>query len=60
MVGDAWRAGLTLDTFAFWVDGGRDRGCEESICHLNFATKVPDLCLVLRGPIEFEELSCEH
>ena len=25
-------------------DGGRGRGCEELICHLDFATKVPDLC----------------
>ena len=44
MVGDAWTAGLTLDTPFFGgggVDGGRGCGCEEPICHLNFATKVP-------------------
>ena len=30
--------------FVFGGDGGRGRGCEEPICHLNFATKVFDLC----------------
>ena len=25
-------------------DGGRGRGREEPICHLNFSTEVPDLC----------------
>ena len=44
IVGDAWRAGLTLDTFVFWGDGGHGHGCEESICHLDFATEVLDLC----------------
>ena len=44
---------LTLDTFLFWGDGGRGRGCEEPIiCHLHFAAEVPDLCWVLLGPVE--------
>ena len=53
MVVDAWRAGLTLGT-SFFVGGvewggGRGRGREEPICHLDFAAKVPDSCWVLRG-----------
>ena len=56
MVGDGWRAGLTLDTLYF-LGGDGGRGCDGPICHLNFATEVPDLCWVLRGPVEFEELS---
>ena len=51
MLGDAWRAGFTMNTSFFWGggggaggDGGRGRGCEEPICHLDFATEVPDLC----------------
>ena len=43
MVGDAWRAGLTVDTF---VLGGTEVvvgvHCEEPICHLDSAaTEVP-------------------
>ena len=48
----------------FWGGGGgggRGRGCEELVCHLDFATtEVPDLRQVLRGPVKFEELSREH
>ena len=48
MVGDAWRAGLTFDTSFLGGgggSGGRGRGCEEPICHLDFATEVFVICV---------------
>ena len=27
------------------------------MCHFDFAAEVPESCWVLRGPVEFEELS---
>ena len=37
-----------------------DLGCEEPICHFDFATEVPDWSWVLLRPVDFEELSREH
>ena len=55
-VGDAWRAGLILWTPLFLgEDGGRGRGCGEPVCHLDFATKVPDLCWVADKALQFLE-----
>ena len=41
MVSYGRRVGITLDTLGLGVGG---RGCEEPICHLDFATEVTELC----------------